>query len=452
MRQEGRRVEGVVEGRGEVPRALAGQGVGHLGGRRGGSVGLGRQARRAPSHGGVVPPRRAVRRPGARRGRRRLGRPFRGAGTVGRGGAPVAARAQGRGPPGAPRRRRRRRRSPLPAHPPRAVPAHLDRRRRRRVRHVAHHRGSPRRDPRRPPRPGDTDLPRRPTRGAPRTPRGLRPRRPPPAPHHRRRPTTDHPTTAPPPRPIAPAGASHDDDDRHRRRRPPPRPPGTSTRRRSGGADAKIIVRVDHTALLRGAVGPGELCEISGIGPIPVSVVRRLDHRRRLPRGDRHRRHRHPLRRPPRPQGHRPATHRPRNGSRPPAPSKAAPPRCAWRSTTATTGPGPNRPSSTHSTGSAPTTTPSRPATTTPSPPAPAHDRSSHQATPTTQAGRHPAQRGSGAPGRSSEPSGSTTGGREPPGPVDLPVQPPDVDRRTGSRGRGAARAAAVQPSLLDTG
>ncbi len=39
------------------------------------------------------------------------------------------------------------------------------------------------------------------------------------------------------------------------------------------GADAKIIVRVDHTALLRGRAVDGELCEIAGIGPIPVSVV-----------------------------------------------------------------------------------------------------------------------------------------------------------------------------------
>ncbi|MBA3281554.1 MAG: DUF222 domain-containing protein [Acidimicrobiia bacterium] len=41
-----------------------------------------------------------------------------------------------------------------------------------------------------------------------------------------------------------------------------------------GGADAKIIVRVDHAALLRGRAIDGEICEIAGIGPIPVSVVR----------------------------------------------------------------------------------------------------------------------------------------------------------------------------------
>ncbi len=40
------------------------------------------------------------------------------------------------------------------------------------------------------------------------------------------------------------------------------------------GADAKIIVRIDHAALLRGQAAEGETCEIAGIGPVPVSVVR----------------------------------------------------------------------------------------------------------------------------------------------------------------------------------
>ena len=39
------------------------------------------------------------------------------------------------------------------------------------------------------------------------------------------------------------------------------------------GADAKIIVRIDHPALLRGRAIEGEVCEIAGVGPIPVSVV-----------------------------------------------------------------------------------------------------------------------------------------------------------------------------------
>ncbi|MEX2294140.1 MAG: DUF222 domain-containing protein [Acidimicrobiales bacterium] len=39
------------------------------------------------------------------------------------------------------------------------------------------------------------------------------------------------------------------------------------------GADAKIIVRVDLPALLRGRALAGETCEIAGLGPIPVSIV-----------------------------------------------------------------------------------------------------------------------------------------------------------------------------------
>jgi 5-methylcytosine-specific restriction endonuclease McrA len=47
----------------------------------------------------------------------------------------------------------------------------------------------------------------------------------------------------------------------------------------SGRADAPsavVHVRVDHAALIRGHVEAGELCEIPGIGPIPVEVARRL--------------------------------------------------------------------------------------------------------------------------------------------------------------------------------
>ncbi|MHB1711334.1 MAG: HNH endonuclease signature motif containing protein [Acidimicrobiales bacterium] len=39
---------------------------------------------------------------------------------------------------------------------------------------------------------------------------------------------------------------------------------------------AIVHVRVDHEALLRGHLEPGEVCEIPGIGPIPVDVARRL--------------------------------------------------------------------------------------------------------------------------------------------------------------------------------
>jgi hypothetical protein len=40
------------------------------------------------------------------------------------------------------------------------------------------------------------------------------------------------------------------------------------------GADAKIIVRVDHSALIRGRTVEGETCEVAGVGPIPVDTVR----------------------------------------------------------------------------------------------------------------------------------------------------------------------------------
>jgi hypothetical protein len=37
--------------------------------------------------------------------------------------------------------------------------------------------------------------------------------------------------------------------------------------------DVKIIVRVDHTALIRGEVAKGELCEIAGLGPVDLATV-----------------------------------------------------------------------------------------------------------------------------------------------------------------------------------
>ena len=45
---------------------------------------------------------------------------------------------------------------------------------------------------------------------------------------------------------------------------------------RAGGPVATVHVRVDHAALVRGYVEPGELCEIPGVGPVPVEVARRL--------------------------------------------------------------------------------------------------------------------------------------------------------------------------------
>jgi hypothetical protein len=44
----------------------------------------------------------------------------------------------------------------------------------------------------------------------------------------------------------------------------------------SSGPATMVHVRVDHQALMRGHLEPGEICEIPGIGPIPVDVARRL--------------------------------------------------------------------------------------------------------------------------------------------------------------------------------
>jgi hypothetical protein len=41
-----------------------------------------------------------------------------------------------------------------------------------------------------------------------------------------------------------------------------------------GRSNVKVIIRVDATALRRGDVEPGEMCEIAGVGPVPVSVAR----------------------------------------------------------------------------------------------------------------------------------------------------------------------------------
>jgi hypothetical protein len=45
---------------------------------------------------------------------------------------------------------------------------------------------------------------------------------------------------------------------------------------RSSAPSTMVHVRVDHEALLRGHLEPGEICEIPGIGPIPVATARLL--------------------------------------------------------------------------------------------------------------------------------------------------------------------------------
>jgi len=56
----------------------------------------------------------------------------------------------------------------------------------------------------------------------------------------------------------------------------PDRPPPKKTGRKLGFSPAKVIVRVDLDTLLRGVVAEGELCEIVGYGPVPVSVIEEL--------------------------------------------------------------------------------------------------------------------------------------------------------------------------------
>jgi hypothetical protein len=45
---------------------------------------------------------------------------------------------------------------------------------------------------------------------------------------------------------------------------------------RSSSPSTMVHVRVDHEALIRGHLEPGEICEIPGIGPIPIAAARRL--------------------------------------------------------------------------------------------------------------------------------------------------------------------------------
>jgi hypothetical protein len=44
--------------------------------------------------------------------------------------------------------------------------------------------------------------------------------------------------------------------------------------RRPIGGDLRLVIRCDHTALKRGHTEPGEICEMTGVGPIPVAAIR----------------------------------------------------------------------------------------------------------------------------------------------------------------------------------
>ena len=193
---------------------------------------------------------------------------------------------------------------------------------------------------------------------------------------------------------AASAGRPADDAAEDRRRaattsRPwPPRAPSRTPRklrRRPRAAARHVgIIRIDHSALRRGSVEGDEVCEIVGLGPIPVSVAREL-------LGDAVLKlvitkgidvdERHPSR-PVRDGGptgrfvvavggvHGVGLSPARNGS---------------RTTTATSGSKRNAHASTSSTRSASTTTTSRPATTGRSSKAKARGRWSHPTTPATR-------------------------------------------------------------------
>ena len=81
------------------------------------------------------------------------------------------------------------------------------------------------------------------------------------------------------------------------------------------GPTTMVHVRVDHAALVRGHVEAGEICEIPGIGPIPVEVARQLAGRLD-PQRPGHRRRGRDRRGPRRPH---------HSGRRPPGPHRAGP-------------------------------------------------------------------------------------------------------------------------------
>jgi hypothetical protein len=55
-----------------------------------------------------------------------------------------------------------------------------------------------------------------------------------------------------------------------------PEPTQTTTKTKATPARYLAVIRVDHEALRRGAVERDEVCEIAGLGPIPVAVARGL--------------------------------------------------------------------------------------------------------------------------------------------------------------------------------
>jgi hypothetical protein len=138
---------------------------------------------------------------------------------------------------------------------------------------------------------------------------------------------------------------------------------GPNEKPRPSRGAAKVIVRVDLPALLRGRPIDGETCEVAGFGPVAVSAVRDLLDTADpflaavVTAGEAVVGVAHMGRRP------GPLSRQRWSGCTPPVPPGAAAPPPARRSTTASSGPRAASPFSTCSTGCAPTTTASRPST-----------------------------------------------------------------------------------------
>jgi hypothetical protein len=84
------------------------------------------------------------------------------------------------------------------------------------------------------------------------------------------------PTSAPAADQAAADEAAADETDVNETDVDEPGPDAPARARRSGSPAWLGLVRVDLEALQRGAVEGEELCEIAGVGPVPVSVARRL--------------------------------------------------------------------------------------------------------------------------------------------------------------------------------
>lgn len=87
------------------------------------------------------------------------------------------------------------------------------------------------------------------------------------------------PTPAGPDPSSAPVDLFTSADEPPPQAQPDPEAPmggGPSPKRKLAGSPARVMVRVDLDTLLRGVPMEGELCEIAGVGPVPVSVIEGL--------------------------------------------------------------------------------------------------------------------------------------------------------------------------------